>query len=136
MPESNPNQESFTVDVLGDVSGVQRTGKFTVKRRLSFRDQLARDNFRRSLLGPSVGDPYVRAANLAELFSETMVRIIDAPSWWKDSDNGLELEDDNVFRAVYIKTMECDVEAKRAMAEAAKKAEADLKATVAETTAQ
>jgi len=77
MPEAN--QDTFTVDVVGEISEKQFTGKFTVKKRLSFRDQLARDNIRRSFLGPTPGPAYARAVDLSEMFSETSVRIVDAP---------------------------------------------------------
>jgi hypothetical protein len=53
---------------------------------------------------------------------------VEAPSWWTDNDNGLDLVDDSVIAAVYDKTAEVvkgEVEKSTAEAE---KAQQDLKA--------
>ena len=126
MPEINANQADFTVSATGEVSGRTLSGKFTVKRRLSFKDQLAKDNRRRELLGPAKGEPSASMTALAEVMSELYVRVVDAPSWWKDSDDGLNLEDDAIVGAVYNKTMEIAVESNVTLKAAADKAKADL----------
>jgi hypothetical protein len=131
MPEINQNHAVFTCTATGEVSGRTLTGKFTVKKRLSFRDQLVRDNLRRELLGPAKGEPLERAVNAADVFSELQVRIVDAPSWWTGADNGLGLEDDAVVGAVYRETMKIAIEANAALKAEADKAEADLKTDVA-----
>jgi len=128
MPDKNPNHESFTIDVTGEQTGDRKVGKFTVKKRLSFRDQLTRDNLRRSLLGPAVGQPLPRALSAANIFSELGVRIVEAPSWWNDNDNGMDLEDDKVVAAVYDKTMEVEEKALKALSKEAEKAVEDVKA--------
>ncbi len=127
MPEKNPNHESFTIDVTGDQTGDRKVGKFTVKKRLSFKDQLARDNHRRELLGPAVGTPLPRALSAANIFSELLVRITEAPSWWTDNDNGMNLEDDKVVAQVYDKAMEVEERALKALSKEAEKAIDDLK---------
>lgn len=129
-PKTNPNLITFTVDVVGDVTGERWVGKFTAKRRLSFKEQLARDNERRRLIGPSVGDPLPRAVSAANIFSELAVRLVDAPSWWRDKDNGTELEDDSVVSRVYMEALEIKEEAEGELKKEADKAEGDLKKTV------
>lgn len=128
MPEKNPNHESFTIDVTGETTGDRKVGKFTAKKRLSFRDQLARDNLRRELLGPAVGQPLPRAMSAANIFSELGVRLVEAPSWWNDNDNGMGLEDDKVVATIFDKVMEIEEKALKALSKEAEKAVEDVKA--------
>lgn len=99
-------EETFHVSVVGETSGENYPGKFTVRTRLSFKDALTRDSVRRNLLGATPETASVRANSVADVFSELAVRIVDAPSWWTNSDGGLELCDDNVVAAVYKAAME------------------------------
>jgi hypothetical protein len=114
-----PNSDTFVVNLIGDTTGENQTGKFVAKKRLSFNDQLRRDNYRRQFLGAAVGEPTPRAASMANIFSELIVRLIEAPSWWVDADEGRDLEDENVIIDVFEKAMKIEAEAK---AEVAKKA--------------
>ena len=111
--------EVFTIDMVGDSTGERQVGKFSAKKRLTFNDQLARDNFRRQMLGAAPGEPLPRAASMAQIFSELLVRLIDAPSWWVDADEGRALEDENVVVDVYEKALKVESDA---AAEVAKKA--------------
>ena len=131
MPEINPNYATFAVTATGEVTGKTLSGKFTVKKRLSFKDQLARDQRRRELLGPAKGEPSDRALNAADVFSELNVRIVDAPTWWTGAEDGLGLEDDGVVGAVYRETMKIAVEANATLKALADQAEADLKVEAA-----
>lgn len=135
MPETlKANIATFTVTETGEVSGRTLSGKFTVKTRLSFKEQLARDQRRRELLGPQKGDPldenFLRAVNTATVLSELQVRITDAPSWWTSADNGLDLEDDSIVGAVYRETMKAVTDSNLALKKEADKATDDMKVEV------
>lgn len=97
----------FSISVDGDSTGEKWIGEFTVKTRLSHRDQMRRDQIRRELLGdarPDMASP--RALNQAGIFSDLQVRIVDAPRWWLEAANGIDLLDDNVVGEVYGKALE------------------------------
>ena len=98
---SDPNTFVFTISVEGEQTGETFRGKFVAKLRLTHREQLIQDRQRRTLLGDKPEHASIRCLNQAEIFSELATRIVDAPSWWKDSDGGLELVDDDVVGAVY-----------------------------------
>lgn len=121
-----PNQENFIVNALGETTGESWSGKFAAKKRLSFNDQLRRDNFRRQMLGAAVGEPAPRAASMALIFSELLVRLVEAPSWWVDADEGRELEDENVIVQVYEKAIKVEEDAREAVRKKAEGARADL----------
>jgi len=95
---------SFSVNIIGDRSREQWTGTFRAKVLFSHRDELRRDALRREFIGaanPQFAD--VRAASIADIFSDLMVRLTDAPTWWKENGNGMDLVDDNVVREVFEK---------------------------------
>lgn len=127
-----PNQESFVVSVVGDTTGELLTGKFSAKKRLSFNDQLRSDNFRRQMLGASPGEPTARAASMAQIFSQLLVRLIEAPSWWVDADEGRELEDENIVVDVYEKAMKVENDAREEVAKKAAAARGELTTAAAE----
>jgi hypothetical protein len=98
---------TFVIHETGEDTEEKFDGTFKIRTKLSFKEQLLRDELRRQYLGvtPAGTDAWVRAASLADLFSELGVRIIDAPVWWKSADNGMNLYDDNVAKAVYETAM-------------------------------
>jgi hypothetical protein len=97
---------TFTIhNVTGETSGETFSGAFRVLLVLSHAQQLERDRIRRELLGgqaQAAADE--RAANQARIFSDLAVRIASAPRFWTESNNGLELVDDSVVKAVYDQT--------------------------------
>jgi hypothetical protein len=124
----NKTQDSFTVSIKGETSGENFAGKFTVKTKLSHGNQLMQDQIRRQLLGPQpVGVvPGDRATNTSEILSQLQVRIVSAPSWWTNSDNGLNLDDDNIIVEVFTKATAVEVEYKESIKTAAEEAKKKL----------
>jgi hypothetical protein len=109
---------SFEISLTGDVTGDKWFGKFKCKTFLSHRDQLASDRIKRELLG--AGDAERGAVNRAHIFAQLRVRLVDAPDWWKASDGGLDLVDDNVLVEIFEQTMKAENDA---LAEIQKKSE-------------
>lgn len=116
----------FTVSVIGETTGEKWYGQFKTKTRLSHRDQFRRDQIRRDLLGPNPEGASPRAENAAEVFSEIALHLVEAPSWWKNADNGLSLEDDNVVAEVFNEIMKAKAEAQAALAKKAEDAKKAL----------
>jgi hypothetical protein len=126
------NSATFVVDnVTGDTTGQIWVGKFSAKKRLNFNDQLRMDNFRRQMLGAAEGEPTPRAASMAHIFSNLLVRLIEAPSWWVDADEGRELEDENLVLDVYEKALKVETDAREEISKKAEAAKADLTETLA-----
>jgi hypothetical protein len=116
----------FTVTITGETSGETWRGEFAAKPRLSHRDQLARDRIRRELLGPDGTNAVPRAHNQAEIFSQLAVRLTEAPKWWSEAGNGLDLDDDNIVAEVYSQVMRIEQEAFERVKKAAEDAKAEL----------
>lgn len=98
-----PETEVFTLSVVGDSSKVTWAGEFSVKTKLSWRDQLQMDKARRELLGADAQAASPDAVAQAVILAELGVRIVKSPSWWTESNRGLDLVDDNVLTEIYQK---------------------------------
>jgi len=91
----------ITIDVVGQRTGNPYTGKFLIKTILTRRENFIADERRRMIVGTN---PLGVAPSLngeAYMLGQLFVRIMDGPKWWKDSDGGLELEDENVIGELY-----------------------------------
>jgi hypothetical protein len=126
--------ETVTVSVVGEISEDTFAGVFRAKTRMSYGDTLTQDRVRRELLGEAGGTPSRRAALVAEMLSELYVRVLDAPSWWKNSAGpsgipGMNLEDENVLVKVYNEVLKKDRAIAKALAAEAEQARKDLETT-------
>jgi hypothetical protein len=92
----------FSVSVKGEVSGKDYTGLFTARTALSFKARLKEDEVYRITLGANPADASPFAQSVAQAFAYLAVRITESPSFWKESQGGLELGgDDNVLVEVH-----------------------------------
>lgn len=121
------NEASFTISVIGEVTGEKWLGIFKVKVRLSHRDYIAKDKIRREFLGPHPEGASERAVTSAEILSQLAVRIIEAPAWWAASNNGLDLNDDAVILEIYNAAIKAETDTAEALKKKAAEAEAELK---------
>ena len=124
--------QSFTVSVVGDVSGETFRGEFRAVKFLTHRQQLLLDQKRREFLGTNPEAAGVRAKNQAEILSQLAVRLTDAPRWWLESGSGMDLVDGNVMVEVFQATMKVEEEAVAEMKKRAEAAKELLKKDVAE----
>src|SRR5277367_6398183 len=104
------NESSFSINILGETTGERYVGKFKCKVRLSMRDNITKDNIRRQLIGTNPIEAVPMASDLSQAAGELAVRIIDGPSWWLASDNGLDLEDTSVMVEVFNNAMRLEKE--------------------------
>jgi hypothetical protein len=126
------NEEKFSIDVVGDVTGQPWKGVFKTKIRLSHRDELRQDELRRDLLGKNPQFATPRIMNTADVFSFVLAHVLEAPQWWKMNGEGLDLEDDNVVAEVYGNIVEKKSEAAKKLKGDAEAAKADLAKVKAE----
>ncbi len=103
--------ETFTIDVTGE-SGEKYPGVFKAKPRLTPRDVLLQDQYRRELLGPKSDQPISPDARiLSDVFSKIWVHLVDAPLWWKEKGNGIDIVDQEPAGAVYKEILRIEQEA-------------------------
>lgn len=124
------NEHVFTMNVEG-TSGERHKGVFKFKIRLSHRDTLKMDAFRRELLGQNPENAGVDAFATAKVFAKVWTHLLEAPSWWKESGNGLDLDDEepvmDLLAAIQAKEKEGKVELTKKADEAKVELQAEVK---------
>ena len=101
MYSSLPKSErSFDVDVVGDTTGVQYKGTFTAKCVLNMAGRHAME-LEKTRLMSDYANPSAGLAGISITLSALRAKIVDSPSWWKDSDGGATIIDDNVLLYLY-----------------------------------
>ena len=118
--------KSFSVDVEGSMTKNTYKGVFKVRPLLSHRDKLRRDEIKRQLVGGTPDGTGVAALRIAEIFSKIWAHLVEAPSWWKDAGNGLDLIDEEPVVAVIDKIVDIEQEAMGAIAKEGEVAKKDL----------
>lgn len=118
--------KSFTIDVKGSVTNQDYKGLFRVKPLLSHRDRLRMDELKRQLLGSQLDSASPSALQISSIFSKIWVHLQDAPSWWKDAGNGVDLLDEEPVVEVLEKIASLEKESAAELTKTAEKAKAEL----------
>jgi hypothetical protein len=118
--------KTFVVDVEGSITKQRFQGLFKVRPLLSHRDKLRRDELKRSLIGAQPDATSVNAMRISEIFSKIWAHTVEAPSWWKDAGNGLDLIDEEPVVAVIDKIVELEQELLGTLTKAGEEAKATL----------
>jgi len=112
----------FTINVIGETTGKPYSGKFTIKTVLTRGDWFKADAQRRALLGANAQEAMPMLQLEAFMLGKLSVQILDAPDWWKNSNNGLELEDANVITSIFEIVKQKEDEAKEVLKKQAEEA--------------
>ena len=72
-------------------------------------------------------------AGIAIVLANLRVKIIDAPEWWKQSNGGFSIKDEDTLVALYDKVQEAEAEWRNQLAEMKKKV---LEATTSQSLTQ
>lgn len=118
------NNRDFFVDITGDKTHTRYEGVFVVKMVLTRKEKFQSDEKRRIYLGISGNQALPDVIKEAYILAELQVRVVSAPQWWKITNNGEDIVDDNVLESIYNKFNEAE---KEYLEEQAKAFEADLK---------
>lgn len=94
---------TFSINSTGEETGNPFSGDFSVKGTLTRRDRFEVDRLRRQIVGasPEGTPPTPQVQAEAYMLATLAVRVINAPKWWEDADNGLDLEDYNIIVEVF-----------------------------------
>lgn len=99
------NEHKFYFKSKGDVTGQPFEGDFVVKCVLNNMEQvevgIRTDRY-------NAGSMTINPAHalINRTIAELEMRVIEAPTWWKESDYGRTLYDTNILYEVFAKTME------------------------------
>jgi hypothetical protein len=122
------NESSFHLKVVGNRTKNTYEGDFVVKTYLTNSELidvgLRLDTYNR---GSQTVNQGVTLLNRA--IAELEVRILKAPSWWKDSDHGRNLFDTNILLELFNKVMDAEASYGEKIEEVAKAAEKSIESS-------
>lgn len=110
------NEATFDVDVVGEITGKRYDGLFTVRCVLNMGQKHALEIERSRLMG-NFGAPTDGLVGIAIILSSLRAKIVDGPEWWKQSNGGSTMLDDNVLLEIYSKINEAEAEWKKTVKE-------------------
>jgi hypothetical protein len=112
------NEATFSVDVIGEITGKRYDGAFTVRCVLNMGQKHALELEKSRLVGNS-SMPSDTLIGIAVILSGLRSKVIDGPEWWRQSAGGSNIIDDNVLLEVFEKTVNAEAEWKKAVKEKA-----------------
>ena len=108
-------ERSFPFEAVGDLTGKKYDGNFQVKAILNFGDKHQLE-LQKTLLQADTRSPTPGLRGVAQILAELSIRIIEAPTWWQQSNGGRTILDENVVLALYDKVVEQEDEWKKDLA--------------------
>lgn len=110
LPKKLPATEgTFFIDVVGEMTNQTFKGEFSCKIP-NLRDQALISKHRAYLNGDLVAYLDAPTLRLHQMISYLRYTLTKFPSFWKESDQGYELMDQNVIEDVYNKALEFEEE--------------------------
>lgn len=106
IPETS---QDFEVEVEGEVTKKRFIGEFQCKipRR---KEQCLIDKHRAFLNGGIAEQLAPETLKFHHMISYLRYTVTESPKWWKESDLGYELYDENVVQTIYNKVLDFEVE--------------------------
>ena len=119
-----PKDEStFNISVVGDNTKEQYRGDFTVKTMMT-NGELLQVAVAIDRAGGSSASLPVGYKLFIRSLAELDVLVVDCPKWWKNSEYGRTLKDQNVVGEIHAKALSAQDEYKAKLAKAAEESEA------------
>jgi len=100
-------ERSFDLDHKGAVTGVEYKGSFTVRCVLNV-GQKHSVELEKSRLMADQRNPTNGLISLAVALAEIRGRLVDSPSWWKDSKAATDFIDDDVVYEVFNRCLDME----------------------------
>lgn len=116
----------LSFSAVGNQTGSPYNGDFVVKTNITRREAFVADERRRLLLGPNATNVPASVNGEAYMFGQLSVRIVDGPDWWKNSDSGLDLQDENIAPELFTLVMQKEEERQKDVKAKADKAVKEL----------
>ena len=102
-------EKTFAFKQTGETTGKEYDGQFTVRCILNVGQKHGLALEKTRLLG-NYEAPTDDLAGLAIILANLRAKIIDAPEWWKQSNGGALVEDEDVLVMLYRRIGEAELE--------------------------
>ena len=105
-----PDKESvFDFDFTSELTGKKYEGRFTILCRLDMGQKHRLELEKTRLLG-NYANPTDGLAGIAIILANLRTKITDAPDWWKQSNGGYLIEDEDALVTLYDKVVAAEAE--------------------------
>lgn len=94
------NEQSFDVDLVGETTGIQYKGTFTAKCVLTMAGRHSME-LEKTRLQADYANPSAGLAGISISLATIRAKINQGPAWWKDSDGGASIIDENIIFTLY-----------------------------------
>ena len=119
-------QKTFTLDVEGHDTGLQYKGEFTIQSVLTMSGKHALE-LEKTRLMADYANPSRGLAGISISLATIRAKLIKAPDWWGELNEGADILDENVIVEIYDHTLEAESEWRESIAKKAKEAKAEQK---------
>lgn len=102
-------EKTFDFEHVGETTGKEYKGRFTVLCVLNVGQKHALSLEKTRLLG-NYQNPTDDLAGLAIILANLRAKVVEAPEWWKQSQGGVLIEDEDALVVLYRKIQEAEFE--------------------------
>jgi hypothetical protein len=103
------NEKTILVSVTGQSTKYKYEGHFSFKCKLTMQEKY-RLEMEKSRMIADIKEPTEGLENIISIIVALKTKIIKSPQWWAESDNGMNLIDDNVILEIYEKCVQAEFE--------------------------
>lgn len=119
MSQLPKRERTFVFEGVGADTGIKYDGKFTVKTILKIREKHQLE-LEKTILQADTKSPTAGLRGISNILANLRVRIVDGPEWWRQSEGGSDLDDENILLDLYDKVIEQEMEWRKDLQEMAK----------------
>lgn len=94
------NERTFSVELEGDTTGITYKGEFTVKCVLNMSGKHSLE-LEKTRLMADYANPSAGLAGIAISLATIRAKVVEGPDWWKKSDAGATILDENVIFKIF-----------------------------------
>jgi hypothetical protein len=132
MYDSLPkNEKTFDIDVVGGDTGVTYKGQFTVLCILDMAGK-HRLELEKTRLMADYANPSRGLFGIATSLATIRAKVVSAPDWWKNEEDGAGIKDENVIFAIYDKCIDMENQWRKELKEASSEAKEESPASQGE----
>jgi len=132
MYDALPKKEkSFTISQAGLTTGHKYEGTFEVICCLSMGQRHSEAAEKTRLMG-DYANPDADLYSLATTLATLRVRIQDSPEWWKQSNGGTDILDEEIINLLWEKTVGAEADWRKELKDKAEKAQGNAPAEKSE----
>jgi len=116
------NERTFSIDVVGETTGIQYKGEFVAKCVLNMAGKHAME-LEKTRLMADYANPSPGLMGIAISLATVRAKVLKGPEWWTSSNNGADIIDENVIFAIFDECIKIETDWKAVLKKRAEEAQ-------------